>query len=277
MFPEFYRIGMFALRAWGVTLTLSFFIGLWLLKYEARALRLDYERLFNLGFLVSIIGVIGARLSYVLFHLDEFAAEPWDIVNPMAVEGQFGIAGMNLYGGVVLAILAGTWYVRRRKLPFFDYSDAVVVALASGIFLARIGCFLNGCCYGTPTDSFLGVVFPPDSPAGSMYPDMHIHPTQLYASGFGLLLFFLLRAINRRRHFSGQTMALFFMAEAVFRFLLEFIRHYEPEMVLGAGGLTYNQLIAVGLFLFGAIIYYLRRRGGPAVKPLQHPHKQSHG
>ncbi len=260
MFPEFFRIGVFALRAWGVTLTLSFFAGLWLLKYEARTLKLDYERLFNLGFLVSLIGVIGARLSYVLFHLSEFTADPLDIINPMAVEGQFGIAGMNLYGGVLLAIVVGMWYLHRRRLSIFDYTDAVVVALAFGIFLARIGCFLNGCCYGTPTDSFLGVVFPLDSPAGSMYPDIHIHPAQLYTSGFGLLMFFFLRGVNRRRKFSGQTMALFFISEAVFRFLLEFIRYYEPEMMLAGSGFTYNQLIALGLFVFGAAVYYLRRK-----------------
>jgi phosphatidylglycerol:prolipoprotein diacylglycerol transferase len=267
MFPEFFRVGMFALRAWGVMLTLSFFLGLWLLKYEARALRLDYERLFNLGFLVSLIGVVGARLSYVLLHLGDFTAEPLDIINPMAVEGQFGIAGMNLYGGVVLAVVVGMGYLHRRKLSIFDYSDAVVVVVAFGIFLARVGCFLNGCCYGTPTESFLGIVFPPDSPAGAMYPHIHIHPAQLYTSAFGLLLFFLLRRVNRRREFPGQTMALFFMAEAAFRFLVEFIRYYEPEMLLAGGAFTYNQLIAVGLFIFGVAIYILRKRTGMAVQP----------
>lgn len=264
MCPEFYRIGWFALRAWGVALTLSFFVGLWLLKFEARALRLDYERLFNLGFLVSLLGVVGARLSYVLFHFAEFAPNPLDIINPLAVEGQFGIAGMNLYGGVVLAVVGGMWYLHRRRLSIFDYSDAVVVALAFGMFLARIGCFLNGCCYGLPTDGFWGVIFPADSPAGSMFPHLPIHPAQLYASGFGLLLFFLLRHINRRRRFSGQTMALFFIAEAIFRFLLEFVRYYEPEMLLGVGKLTYNQLIAVAFLLFGFGVYVIRSRPGRA-------------
>ncbi len=264
MYPEFFHIGWFALRAWGVALTLSFFVGLWLLKFEARALRLDYERLFNLGFLVSLLGILGARLSYVLFHFEEFAASPLDIINPMAVEGQFGIAGMNLYGGIMLAVVVGMWYLRRRRLSIFDYSDAVVVALAFGIFLARIGCFLNGCCFGFPTDGFWGMVFPADSPAGAMFSQLHIHPTQLYASGFGLLLFFVLRRVNRRRRFSGQTMALFFISEAVFRFLLEFVRYYEPEMLLGATGLTYNQVIAMAFLLFGAGVYLIRSRSGRA-------------
>jgi len=265
MCPEFFRIGSFALRAWGVALTLSFFMGLWLLKFEARALRIDYDRLFNLGFLVSFIGIVGARLAYVAFHISEFAEKPLNIINPMAVEGQFGIAGMNLYGGVVLAAAVGIFYLHRRRLSVFDHSDAIVVALAFGIFLSRIGCFLNGCCFGTPTDSFVGVVFPLDSPAGWAFPDAHIHPAQLYASAFGLLLFFVLRKVNRQRRFSGQAMALFFMLEAVFRFFLEFVRYYEAEMTLGPGqgGLTYNQVIAVVLFLFGAGIYLIRRRRAP--------------
>jgi phosphatidylglycerol:prolipoprotein diacylglycerol transferase len=151
-------------------------------------------------------------------------------------------------------------------LSVFDHSDAIVVALAFGIFLSRIGCFLNGCCFGSPTDSFVGMVFPQDSPAGWAFPGIHIHPAQLYASGFGLLLFFVLRWVNRHRRFSGQAMALFFMLEAVFRFLLEFVRHYEEEMTLGAGqgGWTYNQMIALALFLFGAGVYFIRRRKTPA-------------
>jgi len=257
MCPEFFRLGSFALRAWGVALTLSFFLGLWLLKFEARALRLNYDRLFNLGFLVSFVGVVGARLAYVVFHFSEFADKPLNIINPLAVEGQFGIAGMNLYGGIILAVVVAIIYLSRRRLSILDHADAVVVALAFGIFLSRIGCFLNGCCFGTPTGSFLGMVFPPDSPAGWVYPGEHIHPAQLYASGLGLLLFFVLRRVNRHRRFSGQAFALFFMLQSAFRFFLEFIRYYEPAMTLGSqvGGFTYNQVIAVAFFLFGATIY----------------------
>ena len=260
MCPEFFRIGSFALRAWGVTLTLSFLIGLWLVKFEARALRLDYDRLFNLGFLVSFVGVAGSRLAYVIFHWSEFADRPLDIVNPFAVEGQFGIAGMNLYGGVILAVGVGMWYLYRRRQPVFDSGDAICVPLAFGNFLTRIGCFLNGCCFGTPTDTFIGVVFPADSPAGWVYPHIHIHPAQLYASGFGLAMFLALRWVNRHRRFSGQTFALFFMLEGGFRFFVEFVRYYEPEMILGAGGLTYNQLIAMAFFGFGVALYAVRSR-----------------
>ena len=266
MCPEFFRIGSFALRAWGVMLTLSFFVGLWLIKYEARVLKLNYDRLFNLGFLVCFVGVAGARLAYVVFHWSEFAAAPLSIINPLAVEGQFGIAGMNLYGGVVLAVVVAMFYMYRRRMSISDHADAVVVALAFGIFLSRIGCFLNGCCYGTPTDSLLGMVFPEDSPAGWAFPQAHIHPTQLYASAFGLVLFFLLRWINRHRRFSGPAFAMFFMLQAVLRFFLEFVRHYEPEMILGGAGgtLTYNQLIAIAFLIFGATIYFMRRKRGLA-------------
>ncbi len=263
MCQELFHIGSFPIRAWGVALTLSFFIGLWLLKYEARALRLDYDKLFNLGFLASFLGIIGARLAFVAFHWSDFASDPLKIINPFGANGQFGIAGMNLYGGIILAVIVGLWYMHRRKMAMFDYADAIVVALAFGKFIARIGCFLNGCCFGKPTDSFLGVVFPADSPAGWAFPETAIHPTQLYASGFGLLLFFILRGVNRRRSFSGQTFALYFMFEAVFRFFLEFVRDYEPEMIFGLGGITWNQIIAVAFFIFGASLYLLRNRRAP--------------
>ena len=271
MCPEFFRLGSFALRAWGVTLTLSFLIGLWLVKFEARVLRLDYDRLFNLGFVISFAGVTGSRLAYVVFHWSEFAERPLDIVNPFAVEGQFGIAGMNLYGGVILAAVVGIWYLYRRRQPVFDSIDAFAVPLAFGNFLTRIGCFLNGCCFGTPTGSFAGVVFPSDSPAGWVYPHVHIHPTQLYASAFGLALFFVLRWVNRHRRFSGQAFALFFILEGVFRFLLEFVRYYEPAMIIKGSALTYNQLIAVAFFLFGVTVYVVRLRVAPVGTPRRFP------
>ncbi len=273
MCPEFFSIGWFTLRAWGVMLTVSFFIGLWLAKFEARTLRLNYDRLFNLGFIICISGVIGARLAYVIFHLPEFTDDPLDIINPFAVEGQFGIAGMTLHGGVILAVLASAWYMRRHQMSFFEYADAVMVPLAFGLFLSRLGCFLNGCCYGAPTESFLGIEFPLDTPAGATFPYAHVHPTQLYSSVFGLVLFFGLRALNRQRGFPGQTTAVFFILMGAFRFGIDFIRYYEPAMMLGVNHLTYNHLTALGILAFGVAVYVVQHRKKARVQSTDAPVK----
>lgn len=273
MCPEFFHIGPFAIRAYGVTLALSFFIGLILTNREAKVLRLDPDRTVNLGFILIIFGVIGARLGFALYHWSEFSGHLLDIINPFGHSGYFGIAGLNLQGGFLLALIAGWIYLKRKRMPFFSTLDAVVPAVAFGIFLARIGCFLNGCCFGTPTDSFLGVVFPHDSAAWYVFGNTPVHPAQLYSSAYGLFLFFLVRWFNRRHYSPGVTTGVFFVVEAGFRFAIESVRYYEPEMWIDIAGAhaTFNHLIAVALFILGVLVILNARRRTRSAPPPKEP------
>jgi phosphatidylglycerol:prolipoprotein diacylglycerol transferase len=262
MCPEFFHIGPLALRAYGLMLALSFFIGLALIVREARRLGVDPERASNLAFLLIAFGVLGARIGYVVYHPGEFADHPFNVINPFASGERFGIAGLNLQGGMLLAFIAGWIYVRRSKISFPAMLDTVVPAVAFGIFLTRIGCFLNGCCFGVPASVPWAVTFPPESPAYAFLGATAVHPTQLYSSAYGLVLFLLLFWINGRPHRVGVTTSVFFMMEAVFRFAIEFVRYYETEMWFQAGSLrmTYNQLVAAGLFLVGVFFWWNSRR-----------------
>jgi len=116
MCPEFFHIGPIAIRAYGVALALSFFIGLGLLYREARYLRIDPDRAVNLGFVLILFGVLGARLAYVFYHWSDFADNPLDIINPFG-SVYFGIAGLNLQGGLILGAIAGYIYLRWKKMP----------------------------------------------------------------------------------------------------------------------------------------------------------------
>ena len=266
MCPEFFHIGPFALRAYGLTLALSFFVGLALIARESRLLRVDVERTSNFAFILIAFGLLGARLGYVVYHLGEFSGHPLNIINPFASGERFGIAGLNLQGGMILAFVAGWVYVRRWKMSLPATLDAVVPAVAFGIFLTRIGCFLNGCCFGVPSSVPWAVSFPEGSPAYAFLGSIAVHPAQLYSSAYGLALFFVLRRVNRRPHNTGVTTAIFFMIEAVFRFVIEFVRYYETEMWFEVGPLkmTYNQLVAVGLFIIGVVFWWNSRRAVPA-------------
>ena len=262
MCPEFFHIGPFALRAYGLTLALSFFIGLVLIAREARRQGVDPERASNFAFLLIAFGVLGARIGYVVYHPGEFADHPFNVINPFASGERFGIAGLNLQGGMLLAFIAGWIYVRRSRISLPAMLDTVVPAVGFGIFLTRIGCFLNGCCFGVPASVPWAVTFPSGSPAYAFLGSAPVHPTQLYSSAYGLVLFLLLFWINGRPHRVGVTTSVFFMTEAVFRFAIEFVRYYETEMWFQAGPLkmTYNQLIAAGLFLVGVFFWWNSRR-----------------
>lgn len=256
MYPDIVKFGKFGIHSYGLMLALGFFAGLWYIRKQAKDEKLPFEQLLNLSYFMIFGGVIGARLGYVLLHLADFSDDPLSAINPFAGD-QFGISGLNLYGGILLAVGSAIVYMKLKKLPIAPTFDLFAPTLGLGLGISRIGCFLNGCCFGNPTDLPWGVTFPPESPAGYIFGSVAVHPTQLYTSGYGLILFFALNYMLRRKKFDGQILALLFMSEATFRFIIEFVRYYESEMILSIGGLdpTYNQIVAALLFAAGIIIY----------------------
>jgi len=264
MYPELFHIGPITIRSYGVMLAIAFFASVLYVKYVASRDNKPFERFLTIAYIMIFGGIIGARLFYVLFHLEEFAGNWTASFNPFASH-EFGIAGLNVYGGVIVAIIGTFVYCRGRKISTLEVVDYFSPAFVLGLGIARIGCFLNGCCFGTPTDLPWGISFPPGSIPYAVYFDVHLHPSQLYSTLYGLGLFLLLHFAMKRRRFVGQIVALMFMIEAVFRFAIEYVRYYEEEMHLHVDGLdtTYNQVMSLALFLLGLgiYIYQWKKRG----------------
>ena len=256
MLRTIFDFGPFAINSYGLMLALAFVAGIWYLHRRSRVEGLPFEQMLNVAYIVIFGGVIGGRLSFVLMHWADFASDPLSAVNPFHGD-RFGIAGLNLYGGVIFALIAMLVYMYIRKLPYLAVSDLFAPALGLGIGIGRIGCFLNGCCFGTPTDLPWGITYPAGSIPDYIYGQQPIHPAQLYTSAYGWLLFFVLYWLLKRKRFDGQVLALFFMFEAVFRYLIEYVRYYETEMKFSLWGMepTYNQMISILLFAAGLILY----------------------
>lgn len=237
-------------------LALSFFIGLYYIRKRARREGIDQNIVLNLGFIVIVFAIIGARLSYVLFHWSEFADDFLNAFNPFASGTQIGIAGLNLYGGVIFAIVSAVVYCLVKKQRLWQIFDIFAPAIALGIFLTRIGCFLNGCCFGTPTDLPWCVHFPEGSIPYFHFGGQCLHPAQLYSSLYGLILFLFLHKREKAKRFYGSTFSYLLIIEAFFRYLIEYVRYYEPEMVTMIAGIsfTYNHLIAIILFATGLVL-----------------------
>lgn len=257
MLRTIFEFGPFAINSYGLMLAIAFFAAIWYVHRRSKAENLPFEQMLNVAYILIFGGVIGGRLSYVLMHLSDFVDDPLSAINPFQGD-QFGISGLNLYGGVILAVLAMLVYVQLKKLPLLAVGDLFSPALGLGIGIGRIGCFLNGCCFGTPTDLPWGVTYPEGSIPAYYFGHQAIHPSQLYTAGYGWLLFFALFWLLKRKKFDGQVMALFFMFEAVFRHLIEYVRHYETEMRFSLLGMepTYNQAISVAFLLIGLIMYW---------------------
>ncbi|HUV31120.1 MAG TPA: prolipoprotein diacylglyceryl transferase [Acidobacteriota bacterium] len=268
MLPELFHIGPLPIRSYGLMLAFSFLLGVYYIYRVSSRDGKPFEQYLTVAYILVFGGIIGARLAYIALHVSEFAGNWGAAFNPLHSD-RFGIAGLNLYGGVLLGLAGTIVYCRRKGLPVLDVFDYFSPTLGIGLALTRIGCFLNGCCFGTPTELPWGVTFPAGSIPFAVFGQQHLHPAQIYSSLYGLLLFVTLHYLMKRRRFTGQLIAVLFMAEATFRFAIEYVRYYEEAMVFSLGSIqpTYNQVVSVVLFLTGVIIYVAgSRRVAPGAR-----------
>ncbi len=268
MHPVLFRIGGIPLNSYGLTLAVSFLLGVGLASRRCAARGIPKDDVTSMGVWVMMAAIVGSRALYVLTHLDEFAGAPIRIIAFWN-----GLYGLSMLGGVVLAIVVGFVYIARKRWPAWELADAVIPAFPLGIFITRVGCFLNGCCFGIPTESFAGVSFPYGSLPWSVYGHARLHPTQLYASAAGLYILLVLLLAGKRRHYPGFIFSLFLGLYGATRFGLEEFRHFDhrPCELLGysvfAGrpGITDNQLVSLvmiaGSLILGVWLRLRRRKG----------------
>ena len=260
MHPELFRIGPFAIHSYGVMLALSFILGIYLAVRQGEKKGLKGDEIVNLGFIIILSSIIGARLFYVLFHLNEFQNRWIYAFWPVQEDGTVGLGGLILLGGFLLAFASSAVYMYLKKLNFWQFADSVAPSIALGVFFTRIGCYLNGCCFGRECDLAWGVVFPTYSPAGAIMGDVHIHPTQLYSSFYGLLILGILLWLDARYYFQGMTVSLFLILYGISRFSVDFFRYYESQMFV-IGNLQFNHVVSLLMFISGIIlfVYHFKR------------------
>lgn len=259
MHPELLHWQFIHIRSYGLMLAIAFLVGTWIALAEARRLRLDEDRVLTVILVALVGGVLGARLLYVMEHIAEFRRD-WGSVLALWQ------GGLTLYGGVVGGTLGGLVAARRVGLPMWITADALTPSVALGTMFGRIGCFLNGCCYGRPTHLPWGVVFPPDSFAGLEFGNVPLQPSQIYFAILGLGLFLLLWGVRKRLRTPGVLFWTFVVLFALARIPLDFTRSYELDArILQFGGtyITESQLTSVALILFGALMILRRRRESP--------------
>jgi phosphatidylglycerol:prolipoprotein diacylglycerol transferase len=260
MLPELFHIGPIPIRSYGLMLAISFLLGIWYIWYVSKRDEKPFDRFLTIAYIMVIGGLVGARLAYVLLHVSEFSGHWTDVFNPFH-SGTFGIAGMNLYGGILLAIIGAAIYCLLTGMSILDVFDYFAPTVGIGLTFTRIGCFMNGCCFGTPCNLPWAVKFPPGSIPYSVFGGQTLHPSQLYSSLYGVLLFVILHFMLKNRRFFGQVVAVYFMVEAFFRFIIEYVRYYENAMIIPLGPIhpTFNQIVSVLLFMLGLVIYLVQR------------------
>ena len=235
MYPIIFQIGPVTIYSYGVSLAVAVLVCAYFLKREALANNLKSQTLVDLLFVVVISGIIGARLLYVLLNLPHFFQKPLEIF--MLHHG-----GLAWQGGLIFGMLAGIIFIRKNKLSLLSVLDIVAPYIALGQSIGRIGCFLNGCCYGKMVS--WGVYFPVHQ--------ARLHPTQLYDSLGLFIIFLILKKFQLHKKREGETFVLYLVLASALRFFIEF---YRADHGILFFGLSIFQAICLVFILIAACTY----------------------
>lgn len=243
MHPILFKLGDIAVYSYGFMLALGVAVSLALVIRQARKQGIDEEPILDLTIISVVAGLIGARLFYVFVY-------DWDYyrLNLLQIL-DFRNEGLVWYGGLIMGILAALLYIRIKRLPLWKMTDLFAPYLALGYAFGRIGCFLNGCCFGLPTTVSWGMIFP----GLDLIPR---HPTQLYSVVLSLGLFAYLLRLYSRRRFEGQVFLAYIIGYALLRFGVEFFR---DNLIVWAG-FSVSQVVAAGILIIAGAIYWHRSR-----------------
>ena len=160
MHPELIELPFIhiTIKSYGLMMVFGFLAAIYIIRRLSRDITPDPQMITNAALYSLIAGVVGSRIFYVFHHSEEFAGRPMSV---------FAIwqGGLELLGGVILAITVILLYLRYHKLPIRKYLDILAIGLMAALIFGRLGCFMNGCCYGKPTQLPWGVRFPYGAPA----------------------------------------------------------------------------------------------------------------
>ncbi|MBN2725319.1 MAG: prolipoprotein diacylglyceryl transferase [Deltaproteobacteria bacterium] len=298
-------LGKITFPAYFTMLAIAFIVGLILLERAARSLRISPLRLYDMGIFIVVISLFGARFLHVIAdgQLTDYVnlcVAPQKVEVPVGKGGPktyvcssssecgdgflcdgeskkcyperdcltvFKVwrGGLVFYGGFIFASLFTVWYLRRFKLPSWKVLDVFGYIMPLGLFIARLGCLLNGCCYGKITSVPWAIRYgrwrgPWEDHLKAGQIDItsefskHVHPTQLYHSAASLLIFLIAYFIIRKRKtWDGQVLAFFLVGYSIQRFIIEFFRNDPRGSALH---LSTSQLISLAVIAVGLWIYW---------------------
>ena len=272
MYPELFRIGSFPVNTYGVFLAIAFLCAIMITAKLAARDGLPRDRVYDLCLWMLLAGLVGSKIL-MLFTEPEYRANPLNLLSL-----DFLRSGGVFYGGLLGAVAAGYFLMKRYKLPWWQTADACAPGIAIGNFFGRQGCFAAGCCWGKPTTLPWGVQFSELGHEITGVPiDAHLHPTQLYESFAMLLVFLFLLWLHKRKRFSGQVVLFYALLYSIIRFSIEFVRDDPRGDILGLTtltGLSTSQMISLVVGIGALVLLIIRRR--PSLKTRENTNSHNH-
>ena len=266
MLPVLFKIGDFPVHSFGVVMIIAFLVGVAIARARAKRAGLDPNKLADMSFWTLLVGILGARVAYILQDLDYYLKNTKELFS-------WQFAGLTSFGGVLAGLGFIVFWAKRAGWPVRLLLDVIAPAGLVMHAIGRFGCLLNGCCFGGVCHLPWGVGFP-DAPVG-----MLMHPAQIYDALMNLAAVGILLWVEKRGQSRGQIFALMLALHGLARYIYEFWRAGTEEQVAkGLATSTYweglpfpitqAQAMAALLAIFGLALYVAWRRPAHAQQEL---------
>jgi phosphatidylglycerol:prolipoprotein diacylglycerol transferase len=239
MHPILLKLGPITIYSYGAMVALGFILAVFLIYRRANSFGIEKEQVIDLALILLVSGIMGARIFYVVFNYRYYLAHPLDILN-------LSKGGLVWYGGFSGALIVLLIYIIRKRLNFWLVTDMIAPYLALAQSFGRIGCFLNGCCFGITTGASnpVAISFPGETALR--------HPSELYSALSLFLIFVILRLWQNSSHIRGEIFLSYCLLYSTKRFVMEFFRGDNPRIVFG---MTISQGISIFVFAVSFLIF----------------------
>ncbi|HJX02925.1 MAG TPA: prolipoprotein diacylglyceryl transferase [Dehalococcoidia bacterium] len=232
--PVAFSIGSLEIRWYGIMVVLAIIAIIAISLLEARRMRIPEEHVYNLAIFAVIGGVIFSRLVHVIDRWDYYSLHPAEIV---------GFEGVAIYGAVIGVLLAVVIYCLVRKLSIWMVGDMIAPGALVGMAIGRVGCLLNGCCFGLPSEAFCSVIY--DNPNTYAPLGLAILPTQVIHIIWNMLAFALVWMLRKRLQPRGTLFLLYLALYAGGDLIIRFFREGSPWLF----GMQQAQIIGIIMLL----------------------------
>jgi phosphatidylglycerol:prolipoprotein diacylglycerol transferase len=265
MYPVILEIGPIKIYSFGLMLVTAFYTCYGLLYLEMKRLKYDTEIASDIIFWSAVGGVLGAKIYYLIENLDRTIKDPMGMI--------FSGSGLVFLGGLIGSIICVSIVLKNRNLPWYLFADIIAPLIMIGYAIGRLGCFLVGDDYGLPSSLPWAVSFPEGLPPTTIssfaayYPWIDtsginsevfkVHPTQLYESAVGILLFLFLWSRRKKNQKAGTMFFSYLLLAGIERFFIEFLRTNEKylfDTFSGAQMISFLMIFVGSYFLLFPIL-----------------------
>lgn len=262
MFPYIINQGEFVIPTFFFMVMIGVLVTTFYLYFRAPRYGFSQVIVLDVGIVGAIFGILGARIFHVFFEALWFYKE-----DPMRVF-EFWRGGFVSFGAYIGGATAVLVYLKWRKVSVLKYADFIALAIPFLVLFIRIGCLGAGCCYGKPTDFFFHLVFDnPHSDAGSKFPGVELHATQIYDMLNGIFVFSLLHWRYAKKKFDGEILLLLYISYSFIRGMIEFLRGDQDRGVYFDGAVSTGQITGLMLITLCSIAYiYLLKNSSSKTK-----------